>query len=211
MDVDSSRTIAEDYIRYSLEKNGLSWHNGQRDATPNQIQQAMRAMGDEFETRFSHSFDDMISRLEITPDTAYQTFRTIVTEIFADGVNWGRVVALFGFGGKLSVKCVQQNMPQLVNSIVDWVSDYVDTNLKSWIAANNGWVSVLCLLSLASLLYNNLHCGVAWGRRCLACIMQSRRHDVDVWSDNRPVSFLKRRPNTGQEAAYILTVHIVYN
>lgn len=142
MDVDSARTIVEDYIRYCLAKKGLNWHNGQRDVTPNEIQQAMRAMGDEFETRFSNSFD-MINRLEITPDTAYQTFRAIVTEIFADGVNWGRVVALFGFGGKLSVKCVQQNMPQLVNSIVDWVSDYVDTNLKSWITSNNGWVSVV--------------------------------------------------------------------
>lgn len=143
MDVDSSRTVAEDYIRYCLERNGLSWQNGQRDVTPNEIQRAMRALGDEFESRFSQAFDDMINQLHITPDTAYQTFRTIVNEIFSDGVNWGRVVALFGFGGKLAVRCVQQSMPQLVNSIVDWVSVYVDTTLKSWISANNGWAGFL--------------------------------------------------------------------
>ena len=108
MDVDSSRTIVEDYVRYRLESNGLSWQNGQRDVTPNEIQRAMRALGDEFESRFSQAFDDMINQLHITTDTAYQTFRTIVNEIFGDGVNWGRVVALFGFGGKLAVRCVQQ-------------------------------------------------------------------------------------------------------
>ena len=140
MDVDSSRTIVEDYVRYRLESNGLTWQNGQRDVTPNEIQRAMRALGDEFESRFSQAFDDMINQLHITTDTAYQTFRTIVNEIFSDGVNWGRVVALFGFGGKLAVRCVQQSMPQLVSSIVDWVSTYVDTTLQSWISANNGWV-----------------------------------------------------------------------
>ncbi|XP_076460510.1 bcl-2-like protein 2 isoform X1 [Babylonia areolata] len=143
MDVDSSRSVAEDYIRYRLERNGLSWQNGQRDVTPNEIQRAMRALGDEFESRFSQTFDDMINQLHITPDTAYQTFRTIVHEIFSDGVNWGRIVALFGFGGKLAVRCVQQSMPQLVNSIVDWVSVYVDTTLRPWISANNGWAGFL--------------------------------------------------------------------
>ncbi|XP_070211972.1 bcl-2-like protein 2 isoform X3 [Littorina saxatilis] len=143
MDVDSSRTIVEDYIRYRLDSNGLSWQNGQRDVTPNEIQRAMRALGDEFESRFSQAFDDMINHLHITPDTAYQTFTTIVNEIFKDGVNWGRVVALFGFGGKLAVRCVQQSMPQLVCSIVDWVTTYVDTTLKPWIAENNGWAGFL--------------------------------------------------------------------
>lgn len=143
MDVDSSRTIVEDYVRYCVEKKGLSWQNGQRDVTPNELQSAMRAMGDEFDRRFSDSFDNMISDLQITPHTAHQTFMTIVNEIFMDGVNWGRVVALFGFGGKLAVKCVQQSMPQLVSSIVDWLSDYVDTNLHSWISANNGWAGFL--------------------------------------------------------------------
>lgn len=183
MDVDSSRTIVEDYVRYRLESNGLTWQNGQRDVTPNEIQRAMRALGDEFESRFSQAFDDMINQLHITTDTAYQTFRTIVNEIFSDGVNWGRVVALFGFGGKLAVRCVQQSMPQLVSSIVDWVSTYVDTTLQSWISANNGWVRCVVCSNFGFLLLLFFNILSIFGRRChaglpsAACIMQSRRHD----------------------------------
>lgn len=143
MDVDSSRSIAEDYVRYRIESNGLSWQNGQGDINPNEIQRAMRALGDEFESRFSGQFDEMINQLQITPDTAYQTFRTIVNEIFTDGVNWGRVVALFGFSGKFAVRCLEQSMPQLVNSIVDWLATYVDTNLRQWISTNGGWAGFL--------------------------------------------------------------------
>lgn len=143
MDVDSSRSIVEDYVAYRLERNGLAWQNGQRDVTPNEIQRAMRALGDEFESKFSAQFDDMMSQLQLTPDTAYQTFRTIVTEIFHDGVNWGRIVALFGLAGRLAVLSSHQEMPRLIESIVDWVSAYVDTNLKQWITDHDGWAGFL--------------------------------------------------------------------
>lgn len=139
MDVDSSRSIAEDYVRYRIESNGLAWQNGQADNRPNNIQRAMRALGDEFEGRFSGQFDEMINQLHVTLETAHQTFTTIVGEIFSDGVNWGRIVAMFGFGGKFAVRCMQQSIPQLVNSVVDWIANYVDSNLKQWIASNGGW------------------------------------------------------------------------
>lgn len=147
MDVDSSRSIVEDYVAYRLERNGLAWQNGQRDVTPNEIQRAMRALGDEFESKFSAQFDDMMSQLQLTPDTAYQTFRTIVTEIFHDGVNWGRIVALFGLAGRLAVLSSHQEMPRLIESIVDWVSAYVDTNLKQWITDHDGWVRHISALA----------------------------------------------------------------
>ena len=140
-EMDCSRSIAEDYVRYCLERNGFAWESCQTDVLPNEHQRAMRALGDEFESRFNHTFDDMIDQLYITPETIYTTFRTVAEEIFIDGVNWGRVVALFCFSGKLAVRCFQQSMSQLVNSIVDWVSIYVDTSLSAWIAVNNGWVS----------------------------------------------------------------------
>ena len=129
-EMDISRSIAEDYVRYCLERNGFAWENCQTDVLPNENQRAMRALGDELESRFHHTVDDMTNQLYITPETIYTTFRTVGEEIFSDGVNWGRVVALYSFAGNLAVRCFQQSMSQLVNSTVDWVSIYVDTSLQ---------------------------------------------------------------------------------
>ena len=46
------------------------------------------------------------------------------------GSNGARVVALFSFGGSLAVACIEKEMPLLVDQIVDWVQNYVDTKLS---------------------------------------------------------------------------------
>ena len=141
MEGESSRAIAQDYINYRLNVNGHVWHNG-RDGniTPSPVENAMRSLGDEFEQRFRDRFDDMINQLHVTEQNAYDTFHAIVAETFADGVNWGRIVALFGFAGRFAIQCYTNNMQNLVDNIVDWVSSYMDNHLSNWISQHNGWV-----------------------------------------------------------------------
>lgn len=142
MNPKSSRYLVVDYINYRLGKHGYTWEScPPLEAQPNSIQSKLRYLSDEFEERFRQQFDDMVNELSIAPNTAYPTFHLVVQELFSDGVNWGRIVALFGFGGALAVDCFNRGMPQLVDSIVDWVSTYIDNNLDQWINSNNGWVS----------------------------------------------------------------------
>nr|AGK88246.1 Bcl2 protein [Mytilus galloprovincialis] len=137
----SSRYLVADFINDRLRKHGMRWDNCPTlDLPPSQIQLKLRSLGDEFQERFQTQFDDMVNQLHITEATAYPTFQRVVQELFIDGnINWGRIVALFGFGGSLSVKCVQRGMPQLVDSIVDWVSTYLCNSLEQWITDNGGW------------------------------------------------------------------------
>ena len=147
-----SRNLAADYINYRLQKHGYSWEN--RPAIENQnnglqLCQTLRTLGDEFEEKFHAQFEEMVNQLHITPNTAYPTFQRVVEELFCNGVNWGRVVALFGFGGAIAVQCVEKGMPQIVDSIVDWVSTYVDNNLQQWISTQGGWVSVCVMWNIS--------------------------------------------------------------
>ena len=41
----------------------------------------------------------MCQQLRITEETLQTTFHTVVDELFADGIRWGRVVALIAFAG----------------------------------------------------------------------------------------------------------------
>lgn len=128
--------------------NGLlSNPNGNRGTLTSQpppdhseaVKMALRDSADEFEELFTQAFSNLSSQLDITPDTAYHSFKSVMDEVFKDGVNWGRIVGLFVFGGVLCVECVEKDMSNLVPRIADWMTIYLDENITSWIQSQGGW------------------------------------------------------------------------
>lgn len=111
------------------------------------VKVALRDSANEFELRYSRAFSDLSSQLHITPATAYQSFESVMNEVFRDGVNWGRVVGLFAFGGALCVECVEKEMSPLVGRIADWMTVYLDNHIQPWIQLQGGWVSALARFS----------------------------------------------------------------
>jgi len=97
-------------------------------------------VGEEFESRYTHAFKDICAKLHLTPTNVHGTFVAVVHELFMDGVNWGRIVALVSFGGSVAVECVKKEMPLLVDQVLEWITSFIDTQLSQWIAANGGWV-----------------------------------------------------------------------
>lgn len=138
----STRELVTDYLKFRLAKQNLPWNTCPDLPTPGKVQRTMQILGDEFEQRYNEVFQEMCNQLHITPNTARVTFVAVVNELFSDGVKWGRVVALFAFGGCLAVQCVEKEMPPVVDQIVEWVSNYVDTHLMSWIQEQGGWVCI---------------------------------------------------------------------
>lgn len=105
------------------------------------VKAALQDSADEFELLYTQAFSGLSSQLDITPDTAYQSFKSVMDEVFKDGVNWGRVVALFAFGGVLCVECAEKNMSDLVPRIADWMTTYLDEHITPWIESEGGWDS----------------------------------------------------------------------
>lgn len=103
------------------------------------VKEALRDSANEFELRYSRAFSDLSSQLHITPATAYQSFESVMDEVFRDGVNWGRVIGLFAFGGALCVECVEKEMSPLVGRIAEWMTVYLDNHIQPWIQEQGGW------------------------------------------------------------------------
>lgn len=103
------------------------------------VKSALNDAADEFELLFTQAFSDLSSQLDITPETAYHSFKSVMDEVFKDGVNWGRIVGLFCFGGVLCVECVEKNMSELVPRIADWMTMYLDEHISPWIQSQGGW------------------------------------------------------------------------
>jgi hypothetical protein len=163
MNGSSTRPIVADYVQYCLERKSLTWHGAsrQRDETdeiPNQLRTTMRFIGKEFEERYTQVFSEMCRQLHVTPNNAHSTYDTVVGELFSDGISWGRVVALIAFAGSLAVECVEKEMPSLVDHVVTWTSQYIDSHLTSWIRQNGNWEGFVAFYADAS----NHRIDVSW-------------------------------------------------
>ncbi|XP_038014562.1 bcl-2-like protein 1 isoform X1 [Motacilla alba alba] len=136
----------------SVHQSSLEVHEIRRAAN---VRQALREAGDEFELRYRRAFSDLTSQLHITPSTAYQSFEQVVNELFRDGVNWGRIVAFFSFGGALCVESVVKEMRVLVKRIVSWMTTYLTDHLDPWIQENGGWLLSVMSFRLLILLLSD--------------------------------------------------------
>lgn len=105
------------------------------------VKAALRDSADEFEVLYAQAFSSLSSQLDITPDAAYHSFKRVMDEVFEGGVNWGRVVGLFAFGGVLCVECAEKDLSHLVPRVADWMSTYLDEHIAPWITSAGGWVS----------------------------------------------------------------------
>ncbi|XP_074532666.1 bcl-2-like protein 1 [Halichoeres trimaculatus] len=103
------------------------------------VKAALLDSADEFELLYTQAFSDLSSQLDVTPDTAYHSFKNVMDELFKDGVNWGRIVGLFAFGGVLCTECFQKGMGELVSRIADWMTVYLDEHISPWIQSQGGW------------------------------------------------------------------------
>lgn len=110
---------------------------------PPVVHLTLRQAGDDFSRRYRRDFAEMSSQLHLTPFTARGRFATVVEELFRDGVNWGRIVAFFEFGGVMCVESVNREMSPLVDNIALWMTEYLNRHLHTWIQDNGGWVGAL--------------------------------------------------------------------
>lgn len=136
-----TRALVADFVGYKLRQKGYVCGAGPGEGpAANPLHQAMRAAGDEFETRFRQNFSDLAAQLHVTPGSAQQSFTQVCDELFQRGPNWGRVVAFFAFGAALCAESVNKEMEPLVGQVQEWMVAYLETQLADWIHSSGGWV-----------------------------------------------------------------------
>lgn len=56
-----------------------------------------------------------------------------------DHIKWGHIIGFMVFAGLLAVHAAELNNPEEVETIMDWVTDFYDTQLSGWLKKNGGW------------------------------------------------------------------------
>lgn len=152
---DTERNIIEiayilglDYVSYRLRsKFEQSKLQGLRrefliPGTPSNTAVKLRSLATHMEAEYPDLFETACTKLGLTPSTAHTTLNSVAKEIFQGGnVNWGRIVALFTFGGVVAHHFVETGQIEMVHLVAQWIPDFIADNLLSWIRENGGWVS----------------------------------------------------------------------
>ncbi|KAG5841969.1 apoptosis regulator Bcl-2-like isoform X1 [Anguilla rostrata] len=103
------------------------------------LHRVLREAGNEIERMYQRDFAEMSQQLHFTPNTAQRRFTSVIEELFRDGVNWGRIVAFFEFGGTMCVESMNREMSAQVDNIASWMTEYLNGPLQNWIQENGGW------------------------------------------------------------------------
>ena len=136
---DEMRRIGEE--AQSLAHDLVSYRIGKLSPPPNQTAAILRRLTDDLEDRHSAVLSNMCNRLNVVSGSAQSKFVQVADEVFRDGVNWGRIVAIFAFGAKLAQYCIRNGLQEDVDEIILWVGNYI-SSLSPWIHSQGGWVSL---------------------------------------------------------------------
>ncbi|XP_018542436.1 apoptosis regulator Bcl-2 isoform X1 [Lates calcarifer] len=109
---------------------------------PPRVQVALRRAGDKLERRYRGNLSAHASALLLRADDGgraalRRSLAVVREELFRDGVNWGRIVAMMELGGALSAEAGGAGQ---VDDIARWMEESLDSApLQGWIEDNGGW------------------------------------------------------------------------
>ncbi|XP_041794425.1 apoptosis regulator BAX [Chelmon rostratus] len=80
---------------------------------------------------------------QVQGNCAQDIFMKVARSIFADGINWGRVVALFHLAYRLIYKALTTNHLENIRTVISWVLQVIREQLYSWLVQQGGWEGVI--------------------------------------------------------------------
>ena len=81
-----------------------------------------------------------IKTLDTTDLKVHDTYQSVMSSLFEDKINYGRIIAGICFSKKLIDRMNDKKRHALKESIIGWLSTFVNNNLADWIMQNGHWV-----------------------------------------------------------------------
>ncbi|KAF7997946.1 hypothetical protein HCN44_009344 [Aphidius gifuensis] len=134
----TAECLANDVIRYLLKED---MYLISRDPTS----RSMRHNVYQMLNKHSILFTSMVNRLNVVPDTAYESFTGVADELFLHGgITWARIVCLYAFMGRLALWARDGKMNALKKKLPHYVSRYISEEIAHFIKGYGGWEQ-LCI------------------------------------------------------------------
>jgi hypothetical protein len=101
----------------------------------------LRNLATNLEDQHEQLFQQICFKVDLSESQAKRNFDRIAKEIFTEGNwNWGRIVSLITFIGVVSHHFVEQERPEMVCEVIQWLLQFIRVHLITWIIEKGGWV-----------------------------------------------------------------------
>lgn len=85
--------------------------------------------------------EEMCAKLDISDEQLYANFRTLLSTVWTEPVNWGRLVSLFVVTSVLSARLYREGQQSKIMSVLGWFGTFLKDHAAPWIRERGGWVS----------------------------------------------------------------------
>jgi hypothetical protein len=140
----TTRSIVTDYF---------DWRLNNKTITNNRLFLIVRKIASDCETAyrcqqptFNFHFSSSSSIDLQTLNNIKNIHNEIAKEMFNDGgITWTRIITFISFSAMLAEHIIQQqsnnlSSPLIVSSIIDWTTNFIDTEFQTWLQSQNYWV-----------------------------------------------------------------------
>jgi len=134
------------------EANGVENGSGEENVRKpfRKASRVLRKVSVELERTNSNFFESVCDDLNLSHNDAQVTFKHVSERVLnRDSLNWGRVVSLFTFGGKLAEWFWNTHQEDKIEEVEEWLAESLSSK-ESWIEENGGWVSLLFVIFLST-------------------------------------------------------------
>ena len=124
-----------------LEEDGVQNDNNEEPRRPfRKASRVLRKVSVELERNNTNFFESVCDNLNLNHNDARVTFRHVSERVLnRESLNWGRVVSLFTFGGKLAEWFWNTHQEEKIEEVEEWLAESLSSK-ESWIEENGGWV-----------------------------------------------------------------------
>lgn len=151
-----AKTICNDYIEGKLERDGIKnrslsnkfSNSSTEDSSQktSEVSQRIQEIGELLEHGYPGLYRDISGHVNISfssENAVHDVFNNVSSEILTDGLNWGRIVALYAFAGALVSECCREGRNSFVFDIGNWMYEFAALHLVEWIKSKGGWEDIL--------------------------------------------------------------------
>ncbi|CAF0818709.1 unnamed protein product [Rotaria sp. Silwood1] len=143
----TTRSIVTDYF---------DWRLNNRTITNNRLFLIVRKIASDSETACNSQHPTFITRFFSSSPIDLQTLNNIrsihseiANQLFNDGgITWTRIITFISFSAMFAEHIIQlpnNNLSSnlIISSIIDWTTNFIDTNLQTWLQDQNNWAGCL--------------------------------------------------------------------
>ena len=118
-------------------KNQMLRDSGVRDAI-----ETLETSCKQMKTKYYTEIGEMVKTLDISDTQLYSSFQQSAVSLMDGDVRWGRIAVLVFFTSVLAERLHKERQGHKINSLIGWLTEFLNDNTSMWILEKGGWVSI---------------------------------------------------------------------